>query len=43
MEGFDISKIERKKLANMSTGFDYSCQDDTVSQFDICIGDENDL
>jgi hypothetical protein len=31
MEGFDISKIEKKKLTNLSTGFDFTGEDDAAS------------
>lgn len=43
MEGLEISGMERSKTGGGSTGFDFYGEDDTVSELDICAGDEMDL
>ncbi len=43
MEGFQSSRIEKKKATAMSTGFEFTCEDDTASELDLCLGDEVDL
>lgn len=33
MEAFDISRVEKKKCVSPSTGFDFTYEDDLVSDF----------
>ena len=43
MEGFEFSRVEKKKGGAMSTGFDFSCQDEAASEYEICLGDQIEL
>lgn len=43
MEGFEFSRVEKKKSSPMSTGFDFSADDDATEEYEICLGDEIDL
>ena len=43
MEWFEGSRVDRKKASAMSTGFEFGCEDDAASDFDLALGDEADL
>lgn len=43
MEGLEISGVEKRKLGGASTGFDLFGDDETISELDVCVGDEMDL
>lgn len=39
MEGFEFSRVEKKKSNTADTGFEFACEDETASQFDMGLED----